>query len=59
LKNKKAELVSDLSSGSSAIFFPTKIRRFPYPPYERFGFIGIVFLNLFLRKEVGKVNNAG
>jgi hypothetical protein len=28
------------SFGSSAIFFPTKTRRFPSPPHERVGFIG-------------------
>jgi hypothetical protein len=39
-KNKKAELTVGLSFGSSAIFV-LKIRCFPSPPHERFGFIGI------------------
>jgi hypothetical protein len=38
IQNEKAELTSDLSLGSSAIF--SKIRRFPSPPHGRFGFIG-------------------
>jgi hypothetical protein len=40
LKNKKAELTSGSSFGSSAIFCSKKTRRFPSPPREGFGFIG-------------------
>jgi hypothetical protein len=43
IQNEKAELTSDLSFGSSAVFSPKKTRRFPSPPHERVGFIGIKF----------------
>jgi hypothetical protein len=42
LENKKAGPASGF--GNSAIFFPKKTRRFPSPPHERVGFIGVKFL---------------
>jgi len=45
-QNKKAELTSGLSFGSSAIFSPKKTRRFPSPPRERVGVIGIGFFEI-------------
>jgi hypothetical protein len=45
-ENKKPSPPKCTSFGSSAIFFPTKTRRFPSPPHERVGFIGIKFFIL-------------
>jgi hypothetical protein len=47
IQNGKAELTSDLSLGSSAIF--SEIHRFPSPPHGRFGFI----------REISLVKNYG